>query len=162
MLAVLFILGTLCPLNNAALDISLLDPQLDDVLTAKFSDGFLLRFPNCTSYGGQDGQVLYQIIKTDEKLSENFTVPNCTSDKQAPRGLLLNKLQNGTLYSVWYKIGEEISLPLNSSTLPVTKFSEINDGLPARSGAMVVITVILALAMAVLLAGLISLIFISG
>ncbi|XP_056600782.1 uncharacterized protein zgc:194948 [Triplophysa dalaica] len=161
MLAVLLILGTLCPLNFAALDISLLDPQSDEVLTAIFSDGFLLRFPNCTTYGGQDGAVLYQILKTDEKQSENFTVPNCSSDKRAPRGLLLKNLKHETNYSIWYKIRDEISLPLNSSTLPVTKFSEINDGLPARSGAMVVITVILALAMAVLLAGIISLIFIS-
>lgn len=30
--------------------------------------------------------------------SENFTVPNCTSDKNAPRGLLLKNLKHETNY----------------------------------------------------------------
>ncbi|KAI7812954.1 uncharacterized protein zgc:194948 [Triplophysa rosa] len=161
MLAVLFVVGTLCPLNFAALDISLLDPRSDGVLTAIFSDAFLLRFPNCTTYGDKKAEVLYQILKTDQNQTASFTVPNC-NDKQASRGYLLNKLQNGTSYSVWYKIGDETSSNLTNSTIPVTNFSQINDGLPARSGAMVVITVILAVAMVVLLAGLIFLMFFSG
>lgn len=57
---------------STALDISLLNPQSDGVLTGVFSDAFLLRFPNCTAYGGMKADVLYQIFNTDENSVYQF------------------------------------------------------------------------------------------
>jgi len=51
---------------------------------------------------------------------------------------------------------------LACSFFPVTDYQQINAGLPARSGAMVVITVILSLAMVALLVGLIFSLFFTG
>ncbi|XP_065140196.1 uroplakin-2 [Paramisgurnus dabryanus] len=156
MLAVLFIVGTLCPLNFAALDISLLNPQSDGVLTGIFSDAFLLRLPDCTSYGNKMANLLYQEFSGNQNNTKSFVVPTC-NDTQSKQGYLLNNLKTGTKYSMWYNIKNDTSLPLTDTTTTVSDFRQINNGLQARSGAMVVITVILSLAMAVLLAGLIFL-----
>ncbi|TRZ03456.1 hypothetical protein DNTS_011723 [Danionella cerebrum] len=58
-----------------------------------------------------------------------------------------------------YTIENVTSSVLTDTTTNAVDFQQIDIGLQARSGAMVVITVILSLAMGILLAGLILILF---
>ncbi|XP_051967376.1 uncharacterized protein zgc:194948 [Xyrauchen texanus] len=159
MLAVLFILGALVfPLNLAELQISLLNPALDGVMASKFPNSFLLRLPDCSTYGNKMVELLYQERSTSQNNTQSFKVPSCTSQVL---GYPLKELKNGTTYSMWYKIGNEISIVLTDTTTNAIDYRQINDGLPARSAAMVVITAILSTAMALLLIGIIVTVFAS-
>ncbi|XP_051526116.1 uncharacterized protein zgc:194948 [Myxocyprinus asiaticus] len=161
MLAVLFILGALIfPLNLAELQISLLNPDADGVLASKFPNSFLLRLPDCSTYGNKTVDLLYQELPGSQNNTQSFKVPSCLVS-QTQLGYPLKGLKNGTTYSMWYRIENVISSALTDTTTNATDYREINDGLPARSGAMVVITVILSLAMALLLVGIIVTVFFS-
>ncbi|TRY92098.1 hypothetical protein DNTS_022020 [Danionella cerebrum] len=62
-------------------------------------------------------------------------------------------------FSLTYTIENVTSSVLTDTTTNAVDFQQIDIGLQARSGAMVVITVILSLAMGILLAGLILILF---
>ncbi|KAF4113547.1 uncharacterized protein upk2 [Onychostoma macrolepis] len=149
MLAILFILGMLYPLNVAGIPIELMD--IKTVFENIFTDVFLR---NCSLYGNTNATLLY----SEASATENKTlVLSCNAIKP-------NLLQNlkGTQYSMWYQIGNETSQVLIRKTTDVTNYQNIDSGLEARSGAMVVITVILSLAMVLLVVGLIIVIFFSN
>ncbi|XP_056108893.1 uroplakin-2 [Rhinichthys klamathensis goyatoka] len=86
-------------------------------------------------------------------------VPSCPASLP---GFHLKGLKSGTTYNMTYKIANDISTVLTETTTTVTDYQQINTGLPARSGAMVVITVILSLAMVALVVGFIISVFFSG
>uniref|UniRef100_A0A672SVV0 Zgc:194948 n=1 Tax=Sinocyclocheilus grahami TaxID=75366 RepID=A0A672SVV0_SINGR len=161
MLAVLFVLGMLCPLNFAEIEIRLLDPKTDGVLASKFPNSLLLSLPNCTVYGNKSAELLYIELPSTKNKTESFIVPSCPVRQP---GYLLQNLKNGTTYNMQYKIAgvNDISANLTMTTTNAADYQQIDSGLPARSGAMVVITVILSLAMVILLAGLIISIFFSN
>ncbi|KAK9974125.1 hypothetical protein ABG768_022234 [Culter alburnus] len=159
MLAVLFILGALCPLNFAGIPISLLSPEADGVLASKFTNSFLLKLPDCSTYGNKTVELLYTELGTNINKTENFTVPSCPVSQP---WFLLKDLKNGTTYNMKYKTENDTSTVLTDTTTNVIDYQLIDSGLPARSGAMVVITVILSLTMAILLVGLFITVFFSG
>ncbi|KAI2664280.1 Uroplakin-2 [Labeo rohita] len=160
MLAVLFILGMLCPLNSAEIPIKLLDPTNDGVVANVFPNAFLLRWPDCTLYGNRSAGLVYTELPTNDNKTQIFTVPSCTASLP---GLLLQNLKNGTTYIMEYKIEgtNQTSANLTATTTNALAYEQIDSGLERRSGAMVVITVILSLAMVILLVGLIISIFFS-
>ncbi|XP_067293918.1 uroplakin-2 [Pseudorasbora parva] len=161
MLAVLFILVALCPLNFADFPIRLLSTETPDgVLASRFSNAFLLALPNCTDFGNQPAKLLYTEVGSNVTNIKTFQVPDCPASKL---GYLLQDLKSETNYSMMYTIGSNNSSVLTeNTTTPALDYKQIDSGLPARSGAMVVITVLLSLAMVILLAGLIVSIFFSG
>ncbi|XP_026098213.1 uroplakin-2 [Carassius auratus] len=158
MLNLLFILGILCPLNLAEIEIRLLDPKIDGVLASRFPNSFLLGLPDCSVYGNKSAELLYTELPSNENKTKSFIVPSCSVTRL---GLLLQNLKNGTTYNMQYKIAgsNDTSANLTMATTNVIDFQQIDSGLPARSGAMVVITVILSVAMAALLIGLIVVLF---
>ncbi|KAG1957411.1 uroplakin-2 [Pimephales promelas] len=160
MLTVLFILGALSRLNFAAdIPIKLLSPETDGVVAGRFPNSFLLKLPDCSIYGNKSAQVLYIELPSNASKTESFEVPYCPVSLP---GYLLKDLKSGTTYNVMYKIENDTSTVLTETTTTVTDYQQINAGLPARSGAMVVITVILSLAMVALLVGLIFSLFFTG
>nr|XP_005172061.1 uroplakin 2-like isoform X1 [Danio rerio] len=156
MLALLFILGVLCPLTFAEIPISLLNPNTDGVLASTFPNSFLLQMPDCSIYGNQSVLLLYTEAPTNLNNTVNFTVQPCPVSQS---WYLLGNLKNGTTYSMSYKIGNDTSSVLTNTTTNVNDYQQIDTGLRARSGAMVVITVILSLAMVFLLVGIILVFF---
>ncbi|XP_077062634.1 uroplakin-2 [Siphateles boraxobius] len=159
MLTVLFILGVLCPLNFAEIPIKVLSPEADGVLVGRFPNSFLLKLPNCSTYGDKSAELLYIELPSNENKKESFTVPSCPVSQP---GYLLKGLKSGTTYNMTYKIENDTSTVLTDTTTTVIDYQQINSDLPARSGAMVVITVILSLAMVALVAGLIISVLFSG
>ncbi|XP_043096794.1 uroplakin-2 [Puntigrus tetrazona] len=158
MLAVLFILGTLFPLNFAEISIKLLDTN-DGVFSGAFPNSFLLSLPDCGVYANRSATLLYAEAPSSQSQNQSFVVPSC-NPKQL--GLLLEDLKQGTEYTMWYQIANETSSKLTGKTISVVDYQQIDSGLKARSGAMVVITVILSLAMVMLLVGLFISLFFSG
>uniref|UniRef100_A0A673IUH7 Zgc:194948 n=1 Tax=Sinocyclocheilus rhinocerous TaxID=307959 RepID=A0A673IUH7_9TELE len=142
------------------IEIRLLDPKTDGVLASKFPNSFLLSLPNCSVYGNKSAEVLYIELPSTANKTESFIVPSCPVRQP---GYLLQNLKNGTTYNMQYKIaGVNNTANLTMTTTNAIDYQQIDSGLPARSGAMVVITVILSLAMVILLAGLIISILFSG
>ncbi|KAK7165308.1 hypothetical protein R3I94_003618 [Phoxinus phoxinus] len=156
MLTVLFILGALCSLNFAEIPIKVLNPETDGVVAGRFPNSFLLKLPDCSTYGSKFAELLYTELPSNETNTEPFTVPSCPVSQP---GYLLTGLKNGTTYNMMYAIEKDTSKVLTDTTTTVIDYQQINSGLPARSGAMVVITVILSLAMVALVAGLIISVF---
>ncbi|XP_036845734.1 uroplakin-2 isoform X2 [Oncorhynchus mykiss] len=70
-------------------------------------------------------------------------------------GYQVTNLTTGSTYRLQYVVGAEKSNILEVSTRQVKDPNQIDSGLPARSGAMVVITVILSVSMFILLVALI-------
>ncbi|XP_078415220.1 uroplakin-2 [Cetorhinus maximus] len=66
-------------------------------------------------------------------------------------GYRIKNLQPGTNYTVVYRVGDQMSNFLSITTTSPTNFRNIDDGFTGRSGAMVVITVLLVIAMALLI-----------
>ncbi|XP_072549980.1 uroplakin-2 [Salminus brasiliensis] len=159
MLSVLFILGGFVLLINAEFTAKVLSVE-DGVMTGRFSDSLLLSLPPC-QFAGQTVDLEYLNANTNETktLTNIFTVASCSthSNKAGSTALSRNigyqlmNLANGTEYKIHYKIGSEISNYMMATTRSVPDYNGINEGLSARSGAMVVITVILSLAMFFLL-----------
>ncbi|GCC16855.1 hypothetical protein chiPu_0021444, partial [Chiloscyllium punctatum] len=75
-------------------------------------------------------------------------------------GYKLTNLQPNTEYDVVYRIGSEESNPLRIMTSSPMDFNNIDVGFSGRSGAMVVITVLLSIAMVVLIIILIVSVFV--
>ncbi|XP_060702959.1 uroplakin-2 [Hemiscyllium ocellatum] len=75
-------------------------------------------------------------------------------------GYQLTNLRPGTEYNVVYRIGNEESNPLSVTTISPMDFNNIDVGFSGRSGAMVVITVLLSVAIAVLIILLIVSVFV--
>ncbi|NP_001129454.1 uroplakin-2 [Danio rerio] len=112
--------------------------------------------PDCSIYGNQSVLLLYTEAPTNLNNTVNFTVQPCPVSQS---WYLLGNLKNGTTYSMSYKIGNDTSSVLTNTTTNVNDYQQIDTGLRARSGAMVVITVILSLAMVFLLVGIILVFF---
>ncbi|XP_036436794.1 uroplakin-2 [Colossoma macropomum] len=158
MLAVLFVLGGFVPLIDADFAPRVLTVE-DGVLTGRFPDSLLLSLPPC-NYSGQSVDLEYLNANTNENkiLSNIFTI-NCTNGVYTAGSATLSRnigyqvtnLTNGTEYKLRYKIGTTNSSYILATTRTVSDYNVIDEGLPARSGAMVVITVILSLAMFFLL-----------
>ncbi|KAG9282018.1 uroplakin-2 [Astyanax mexicanus] len=159
MLSVLFILGGFIPLIYADFSATMLTVD-DGVITGRFSDSVLLSLPPCDQYAGKSVDLEYLNVNTNQTttLKSIFTVANCSSGINTVGstaisrniGYQLKNLSNGTEYRIHYQIGSNKSVPIMATTRSVPDFG--NDlSLPARSGAMVVITVILSLAMFFLL-----------
>ncbi|KAL7834497.1 hypothetical protein SRHO_G00287440 [Serrasalmus rhombeus] len=158
MLAVLFVFGGFVPLIDADFVPKVLTTE-DGVLTGRFPDSLLLSLPPC-NYSGQSVDLEYLNVNTNEykTLTNIFTV-NCTNGISTAGSAALSRnlgyqvtnLTNGTEYKFRYKIGATNSSYVLATTRRVFDYNGIDEGLPARSGAMVVITVILSLAMFFLL-----------
>ncbi|XP_066516103.1 uroplakin-2 [Hoplias malabaricus] len=158
MLAVLFILRGLVPFINADFPARVLTSN-DGVMTGQFLDSLLLSLPPC-ELEGQSVDLEYLNVNTNENktLTSIFTVPSCTNVNTIGStafgrniGYQLMNLSNGTAYRLHYKVGNVSSVTIFGTTITASDYNGINDGLPARSGAMVVITVILSVTMLLLL-----------
>ncbi|XP_018610831.2 uroplakin-2 [Scleropages formosus] len=141
----------------------------DGVVTSSFSDSVLLSLPPCR-LSGNGVTLQYENMATNVNTTSTniFTVPACitrrdvisvadsTSQFSSSRilGFQVTGLTNGTHYRFQYTVGQETSNVLDISTISAAPYESIDDGLPARSGAMVVITVLLAVAMFLLIVGL--------
>ncbi|OCT56780.1 uroplakin-2 [Xenopus laevis] len=138
----------------------------DGVLTP-LSTSAIIAFPAC-NYSGLS---VFLIVKNSTVTVQNvsFQVPQCrlkrdvvvVNNLQSGNvqtvnvGYQLQNLQPGTIYTAYYSYGE--------NTIPSTQFSTrtVSQTVPdimARSGGMVVITVLLSIAMFVLVVGLIAVI----
>uniref|UniRef100_A0A673FRB6 Zgc:194948 n=1 Tax=Sinocyclocheilus rhinocerous TaxID=307959 RepID=A0A673FRB6_9TELE len=115
--------------------------------------------PNCSVYGNMSATLLYTEVPSNESKTQTFPVPSC---KVSQLGFFLQNLKNGTTYIMQYQIANETSSNLTMNTNNVFDYQQIDSGLEARSGAMVVITVILSLGMVILLVSLIISIFFSS
>ncbi|KAJ8276631.1 hypothetical protein COCON_G00083830 [Conger conger] len=142
----------------------------NNVLTGNFSNSLILSLPPC-SLAGKQVNLQYNSTGTNDAntLTEIFKVPGCRSK----RGLIsvtenngqvtLNKelgyqvtnLRNGTEYSFQYIVDQDKSSVLTASTRTATSYTQIDESLPGRSAAMIIITVLLSVAMLLLIVGLI-------
>ncbi|XP_039620173.1 uroplakin-2 [Polypterus senegalus] len=141
----------------------------DNFLQGPFQTSAVLSLPPCT-YAGQNFIVTTTANSTNTAVtSQPIPVPICRYRRDVltnsiangmytltqTNGYQLNGLQPGNTYSVQYTIGTKSSTPLSITTPTVKDFNSIDTGLGARSGGMVVITVLLSIAMFILIVGLI-------
>ncbi|KAJ8345247.1 hypothetical protein SKAU_G00294400 [Synaphobranchus kaupii] len=170
---ILIVFGMFFTIANAKFKLKLLEPS-DGVLSSKFSYSLILSLPPC-SLVGKNVDLAYNNTGTSESkaLKSIFQVPNCRSKRDLisvteknnhftltkDLGYQVNNLINGTQYSFQYVVDTEESNILTASTRAALSYTQIDDGLPARSAAMVVITVLLSVAMFILLVGLIISLF---
>ncbi|XP_023672090.1 uroplakin-2 [Paramormyrops kingsleyae] len=155
--------GVLLTLAYANFPLQLLDSS--SVVTATFTDSVLLNVPPC-SLAGQKVSLTYQNManKSTVTLQNVFAVPSCrnrrdlldvTQSNGQNLGYQVTNLVSGTQYSFQYNVGSNMSDSLQASTAQAVPYSTIYDGLPARSGAMVVVTVILVILVFLLIVGLV-------
>ncbi|KAL4608645.1 uroplakin-2 [Arapaima gigas] len=170
----LLILGVFFTFAHADFQLRALTSS-DGVLSSSYSDSVLLSSPPCR-LGGNRVTLQFQNMATNMNTTMNniFLVPACRTRRDTiliPNnagqsassflGYQVNGLTNGTMYRFQYTVGQEKSNVLDISTLSVSPYTSIYDGLPARSGAMVVITVILSITMFLLVVGLVVTLFLS-
>ncbi|XP_048839100.1 uroplakin-2 [Brienomyrus brachyistius] len=160
------VFGVLFTLAYANFPLQLVNAS--SVVTAAFTDSVLLIVPPCT-FAEQMASLTYQNTATKEtvNLQNVFAVPSCRKRRDLVvvsqsngqsissqyLGYQVNNLVNGTQYSFQYTVGSNTSDVLLASTVQAAPYSTIYDGLPARSGAMVVITVILVITIFLLIVG---------
>ncbi|XP_062391530.1 uroplakin-2 [Sardina pilchardus] len=160
MLTVLLFVGALLEHTNADFLTNVLKEE-DGVVSGVLTDSVLLRLPPC-SLQGQNVSLKYTINNTmDSWTLENiFKVPSCETTTDAGSlvsrriGYKVSGLASGTTYSFQFQIGSNQSNIVLATTKAGQDYGEIDIGLPARSGAMIVITVILSVAMFILMVAL--------
>ncbi|KAI4900710.1 hypothetical protein NFI96_029143, partial [Prochilodus magdalenae] len=150
MLAVLFVLGGFASLINAEFP-ARVPNSADGVITGLFPNSLLLTLPPCKEYAGENVDLEYINADTNENktLEHIFIVASCNASSIGFYHLL--NLTKNTEYRLRYKVGTDNSSLILAHTRNVSDYNDIDSGLPGRSGAMVVITVILSLAMFFLL-----------
>ncbi|XP_012677378.2 uroplakin-2 [Clupea harengus] len=163
MLTTLLFVGALFTLTNAEFTVRVLKEE-DGVVTGIFTDSLLLSLPPC-SLEGQNVSLAYNDSNNKSWILEHiFIVPSCGNMTGTGReghlvtsniGLYkVSDLASGTNYSFQYHTDLEKSNVVTASTRSAQDYSGIDTVLPARSGSMIVITVILSVAMAFLLVAL--------
>ncbi|XP_076130065.1 uroplakin-2 [Alosa pseudoharengus] len=162
MLTILLFVGTLLMHANADFDTDVLNEK-HGVVSGILSDSVLLRLPPC-SFQGQNVSLQYTINNTVDTwtLKNIFTVPPCEKTTGTEGNSLVTRrigykvsdLASGTTYRFQFQIGSNKSNTVLATTKAGQHYSGIDTGLPARSGAMVVITVILSVAMFILMVAL--------
>ncbi|KAJ8388338.1 hypothetical protein AAFF_G00134920 [Aldrovandia affinis] len=168
---ILGVFGVFFTVANAEFELKLLS---DEVISSTFERSVILGLPPCT-LAGRSVDLEYNNTGTNEKtiLRNIFPVPLCRSKRglisfpeqnahftlKRDLGYQVMNLANGTEYSFQYIVDTERSKALLATTRAAPSYTQIDDGLPARSGAMVVITVILSVAMFILLVALIITLF---
>ncbi|KAG7483530.1 hypothetical protein MATL_G00039380 [Megalops atlanticus] len=172
----LVIFGAFLYFANAEFTVSLLTGS-DGVITSTFTDSVFLSLPPC-SLAGQSVNLQYNNTATKEikTLRDIFKVPLCRFRRALAvvtetnghfiitkeLGYQVKDLTNGTQYSLQYIVGAERSNVLEATTKTASDYAQLDEGLPAHSGAMVVITVLLSVAMFLLVLGLIVTLFLSN
>ncbi|CDQ73204.1 unnamed protein product [Oncorhynchus mykiss] len=161
--------GMLFTLSNAEFQVSLLK-ESDGVVTGRFADSLLLSLPPCAlatqsvtlEYNNTDtneSKTLVNIFKVLPCRFRRDIISNIENNGQFTTsrnlGYQVTNLTTGSTYRLQYVVGAEKSNILEVSTRQVKDPNQIDSGLPARSGAMVVITVILSVSMFILLVALI-------
>ncbi|XP_028664273.1 uroplakin-2 [Erpetoichthys calabaricus] len=142
----------------------------NNFLQGPFLTSAVLSLPPCT-YAGQNFTVTTTISNSTNTAvpAQSIPVPICRYRRDLlansvangmytltqTTGYQLTGLKPGNTYSVMYTIGAASSTPLTITTPTVKDYNSINTGLGARSGGMVVITVLLSVAMFILIVGLI-------
>ncbi|XP_064207019.1 uroplakin-2-like [Anguilla rostrata] len=161
---ILIVFGVFFTIANAEFQLKLLGPS-DGVVTSVFSDSLIVSLPPC-SLAGKNVDLWYKNIATSKNntLKNIFTVPKCISKRDLVQinkvqGYQVTNLMTGTQYSLQYILDTDKSIVITANTTAVTSYSTINDGLPGRSAAMIVITVLLSVAMFILIVALIVSLF---
>ncbi|KAL2095089.1 hypothetical protein ACEWY4_009808 [Coilia grayii] len=157
MLTTLVFTGALLTFTCADFNVRILDDK-DVVVSGMLPDSLLLSLPPC-SLEGQNADLIYSTNTTSDKtLRSVFTVPTCVTSGREEGTLVSRKiaykvsnLAAGAHYRLQYQVGTQKSNVVTASTRAAKDYNDIDTGLPARSGAMVVITVILSVAMFVLM-----------
>ncbi|XP_006642299.1 uroplakin-2 [Lepisosteus oculatus] len=162
-------LGLLLAAADADFTVNVLG-ESDGLVTGQLSDSVILSLPPC-SLAGNTVNMVYQQGGTQNKvnLTGIFKVPVCRFKRDLITviansgqftvtrniGYQVKNLSPATNYTFQYFVGSEKSNAVQAATRTVSNYQDIDDGLPARSGAMVVITVLLSVAMFILIVGLI-------
>ncbi|XP_066565459.1 uroplakin-2 [Amia ocellicauda] len=171
----LVIFGLLLVAANADFQASVLDGS-GGLLTGVFANSVVLSLPPCT-LAGQDVNIEYFNVPAGNKtlLTNLFTVPLCRYKRDLISvnenngqfvvsrtiGYQVKNLVPGIDYRFQYNVGSERSNVVEVTTRAGKDYNTIDDGLPGRSAAMLVITVLLSVAMFVLIAGMIAALFIA-
>ncbi|XP_029429558.1 uroplakin-2 [Rhinatrema bivittatum] len=156
--------------SNAQNFIIALAPNL---VTSIFSKSAVFTLPPCNFVGTQATLKATAPQNSAASQSGTFSVPPCRSRRDVVTvadsssnsftiikniGYQITGLSPNTNYSFMYTVntisGTASSNTLSSATLNPTPYQKISDSM-ARSGGMVVITVLLSIAMAILIVGLI-------
>uniref|UniRef100_A0A4W5M984 Uroplakin 2 n=1 Tax=Hucho hucho TaxID=62062 RepID=A0A4W5M984_9TELE len=143
--------------------------ESDGVVTGRFADSLLLSLPPCDlatqsvtlEYNNTDVSVktlvnIFKVLPCQLRRDIISTIENNAQFTTSRNlGYQVTNLTTGSTYRLQYVVGAEKSNILEVSTRQVKDHNQIDSGLPARSGAMVVITVILSVSMLILLVALI-------
>uniref|UniRef100_A0A8C7HQY1 Uroplakin-2 n=1 Tax=Oncorhynchus kisutch TaxID=8019 RepID=A0A8C7HQY1_ONCKI len=163
--------GMLFTLSNAEFQVSLLK-ESDGVVTGRFADSLLLSLPPC-AFATQSVTLEYNNTDTNESktLVNIFKVLPCRFRRD-----IISTIENNGQFTTSRNLGYQVTNLTTGSTyrfltpvaskqnlkhsfcmlfISVKDPNQIDSGLPARSGAMVVITVILSVSMFILLVALI-------
>ncbi|XP_063060038.1 uroplakin-2 [Engraulis encrasicolus] len=151
--------GALLTLASADFTASILE---EHVVSGELPDSLLLTLPPC-EMAGKSVNLTYKINSTNDEntLVDIFTVPACDDNETKEGASLVSRnvgykvsnLQTGAHYILQYHVDGQKSNEVMASTRAAMNYEDIDTGLPARSGAMVVITVILSVAMFILMIG---------
>ncbi|KAK1153461.1 uroplakin-2-like isoform X2 [Acipenser oxyrinchus oxyrinchus] len=143
----------------------------DKMISGILSNSVILTLPPCKFTGQQVNLEWFDNNGTSGNLTNAFMVPGCqfkraliqASDSNPQftvtrdLGYQLTRLTPGHTYNLQYVIPatQDRSNVVVASTRQVQDYNSINGGLAARSGGMIVITILLSIAMCVLIVGLI-------
>ncbi|XP_072886004.1 uroplakin-2 [Hemitrygon akajei] len=143
--------------------ISLVDESTNGIVQSVRSMSVILSLPSC-KFAGETVMVKVTNITGQDIQQPNFTMPVCRFRRELIAleanidgyqrmfnlGYQVTGLEENTKYNVSYEIGNKKSNQLEISTIMPINYKDIDTGF-GRSGAMVVITVLLVIAMAVLI-----------
>ncbi|MGH0129770.1 UNVERIFIED_CONTAM: hypothetical protein FKN15_059454 [Acipenser sinensis] len=141
------------------------------MITGILSNSVILTLPPCNFAGQQVNLEWFDNNGTSSTLTNAFVVPGCQFKRAVIQasdsnpqftvtrdlGYQLTGLTPGHTYNLQYEIPatQDRSNVVVACTRQVQDYNSINGGLGARSGGMIVITVLLSIAMCVLIVGLI-------
>ncbi|XP_030076510.1 uroplakin-2 [Microcaecilia unicolor] len=161
-----FLLILLLPSSNNAQDFNV--SLASNLVTSIFSKSVVVTLPSCEYIGKKASLTATPSANADRAQTSTFDVPACRLRRDVINvvdsgssftvtkniGYQITNLSPNTSYSITYKVDNASSNNLHATTLNPTSYQSINTSM-ARSGGMVVITVLLSIAMAVLTVGLI-------
>ncbi|XP_059812934.1 uroplakin-2 [Hypanus sabinus] len=159
LLALVYLTGA----QETGVTISLADESMNGIVQSVRSMSVILRLPPC-GLAGETIAVKVTNITGQEIQQPNFTMPVCRFRRELIAleanidgfqrmfnlGYQVTGLKENTKYNMSYEVGNRKSNQLEISTIMPINYKDIDTGF-GRSGAMVVITVLLAIAMAVLI-----------
>nr|XP_033773308.1 uroplakin-2 [Geotrypetes seraphini] len=161
-----FLLILLLASSNKAQDFNV--SLASNLVAPIFSRSIVVTLPSCGYVGKKATLTATPSADAGSAQTSTFDVPACRFRRDVISvvdssssftvtkniGYQINNLSSNTPYSISYKVDTASSNILNATTLNPTPYQDINMSM-ARSGGMIVITVILSVAMAILIVGLI-------